>query len=265
MLVKILLGLLMSYISFNVSLYLLQDLLIFQPESLSKTYQYGFQDTFEEVWLQTEDNLQINALHFKAEQPRGVVLYFHGNKGNLLRWGFYYRDFTRYNYDFLAIDYRGFGKSEGEASEAGSYKDARAAYKWLLERYDASDIIIYGRSLGSGVACQLATEVSSKMVVLETPFNSIQGAFEHSMPFFWYPYPFRTVYSNETKLPNISDPVYIFQGTADRTVPYSSVILLEPLLKPGDAFYTIEKGGHRNLNSFPAYYQYLEQILVPQE
>lgn len=252
---------LVLYVLIISLVYLFQDKIIFQPKKLPKDYSFQFDNPYEEIWLKTSDQEQINALHFVVEAPKGVVLYLHGNKGNLQRWANYYEDFLGRGYDFLAIDYRGFGKSSGKPSEAGLYEDARTAYDWLLKKYDAAQIIIYGRSLGTGVASQLATEVDARLLILETPYNTIQGAFVHSFPILWYPFPFKSVFSNEANLQAVEEPVFIFQGTNDYVVPYASASLLKPYLKTEDAFFTIEGGGHKNLNSFPLYYQYLDQII----
>ena len=233
-------------------LYLFQNNIIFQPISLKDDYRFRFEDTFEEIWLKTEDSLNINALYFQTKKPKnGAILYLHGNSGNLQRWAKHYSDFTERGYDFLAIDYRGYGKSEGKPSEKGLYKDATAAYNWLKNRYPEDSIIIYGRSLGTGVACELTTRVNAQKLILETPFNSIHGAINHSAPMLWLPFAPRSLFPNEQYLAKVKEPVYIIQGTQDRVVPYASAAKLKHLLKDDDAFFVIEGGQHRNLSSFP--------------
>ena len=258
---SILLGIVFLYFLALLLIYVFQDKIVFQPSKLDEHYTFRFKDNFEELWIETEDQLKINALYFQVTKPKGVILYLHGNRGNLQRWAQYYSDFTPRGYDFLAIDYRGYGKSEGEPSETGLYKDASAAYQWLLNKYPSDQIIIYGRSLGTGVACELASRVPSKLIILETPFNSIKGATRHAWPFLWNPFEPRNQFPNDQRLPKISEPVYIIQGTKDRVVPYESAVKLKPGLKSGDQFFVIEGGRHKNLNTFPEYYQYLDSIL----
>lgn len=257
---SILLGIVFLYFLAILLIYLFQDRIVFQPSKLNDNYVFQFEDNFEELWIETEDKLKLNALYFRTSEPKGVILYFHGNRGNLQRWAQYYSDFNPRGYDFFAIDYRGYGKSEGEPSETGLYKDASAAYQWLLKQYTSDQIIIYGRSLGTGVACELASRTSSKLVILETPFNSIKGAIRHAWPFLWNPLEPRNQFPNDQRLAKISEPIFIIQGTRDRVVPYSSAIKLKPSLKPGDQFFVIEGGRHKNLNTFPEYYQYLDTI-----
>ena len=260
-LLNIIFWILVIYVLIISLVYLFQDKIIFQPKKLYKDYAFQFNNPYEELWLETSDKEKINALYFVVEIPKGVVLYLHGNKGNLQRWAKYHKDFVSRGYDFLAIDYRGFGKSTGIPSEKGLYEDARTAYNWLLTKYKADQIIIYGRSLGTGVASQLAREVTARQLILETPYNTIQGAFSHAAPLLWYPFPFKSSFSNEANLQAVEEPIFIFQGTNDYVVPYSSARLLKPYLKSGDEFFTIEGGGHKNLNSFSEYYQYLDQII----
>ena len=92
-------------------LHLFQEKIIFLPEAIDKEYVYQFPFDFEEINLTTTDSQTINALHIKAKNPKGIVLFFHGNKGNLIRWGEITSYFTQFNYDVLVIDDRGYGKS----------------------------------------------------------------------------------------------------------------------------------------------------------
>ena len=264
LLIGILLGGLILYFSCILVFYLFQDGIVFQPKNLKESHTFQFDQSFEEVWLKTSDSIDINGLYFSSPESRGVVLYLHGNKGNLQRWAKYNSDFTERGFDFFAIDYRGYGKSLGQPSEKGLYTDALAAYEWLKQKYPEEKITIYGRSLGSGVASQLATTVSPKRLILETPFNSIKGAIDKSMPALWLPVATRSLFPNEHYLPQIEEPIHIIQGTKDRIVPYASAAALKPLLKERDDFFVIEGGGHRNLNSFPEYYQYLDRIFEGQ-
>src|SRR5210317_238710 len=108
---KILFIFLGLYVMFTSSLYFLQDKLMFLPTVLAQDYQYQFNFPFEELFFETEENAVINALHFKVENPKGVILYFHGNAGDLSRWGTIVEYFVAKNYDVLVMDYRTYGKS----------------------------------------------------------------------------------------------------------------------------------------------------------
>ncbi len=111
----------------------------------------------QEVFLTTHDNETINGLFFTGTRKE-VILYFHGNAGDLSTWQYIMADFAQLGYDVMIIDYRGYGKSTGTLSEEGLYADADAAYEYLIGKgFAAQQIIIYGRSVGTGVATDLAS------------------------------------------------------------------------------------------------------------
>jgi len=143
-------GFLAIYLMIGSALYFLQEKILFRPTVLNQTYVYKFSHPFEELFLKADDNAMINVLHFKAEQPKGVILYFHGNAGDLSRWGNITSYFVERNYDVLVMDYRTYGKSTGALSEHALYSDAQMCYDYLKDRYNENDITIYGRSLGTG-------------------------------------------------------------------------------------------------------------------
>ncbi len=239
--------------------YFLQDLLIFQTVSLKADYAYTFDQPFEEHFISVPASNAgpaetLNALWFKAPgTSKGLILYFHGNRGNLQRWGTYAVDLTIHGYDVLMIDYRGYGKSTGKPSEPALYADAHAVHKWALAKSSYPRLIIYGRSLGSAVASRLAMEVQPDLLILETPFDELRGVIGS----YWQPLasllPIRSVFSNKDHLRQVRSHKVIFHGTDDRVVPLSSALRLRPLLDSQHDFVIIPKGGHRNLRSFPEF------------
>ena len=244
-----------------LGVYLFQDRIVFQSISLKSDYNYPFQATHQEVWLSMPDGHRINALHFTVAQPKGLILYFHGNRGNLSRWGAMHKDFTKRQYDILIIDYSGYGKSEGYSSEEQLYENAQEAYQWALQKYAKEDIIIYGRSLGSSVASHLATQVDAKMLILETPFYTMPETIRKKVPYLWLPFRFKSQFPNYLHIAQVDMPIHIFHGTNDSLVKYASAKKLHPLLDCSACFITIEGGGHRNLSDFQDFQNYLDKIL----
>ncbi len=240
-------------------LYFFQDLLIFQTVSLDADHTYTFDQPFKEYFIpvpasNTSPTETLNALWFKSSGPsKGLILYFHGNRGNLQRWGTYAVDFTVHGYDVLMIDYRGYGKSTGKPSEEALYADALTVHKWAQAMGSYPRLIIYGRSLGSAVASRLAMDVQPDLLILETPFDELSGVIHP----FWQPLakllPIRSVFSNTNHLPGVRSRKVIFHGTDDHIVPLSSAVRLLPLLDSPNDFVIIPKGGHRNLRSFPEF------------
>lgn len=259
----LLIGLGIFYVAVIVGVYALQKYIIFQSDQLESDYEFVFEKSFKEFFIKTIDGEQINMLLFKTEIPRkGLVIYFHGNADNLQRWGRYQKDFTTRGYDILLLDYRGYGKSTGKSNEQKFYEDAKLIYDWATQRYSKDKIIIYGRSLGTGVASNLATQVDAQKVILETPFNNINDLFQIKSSIFYLPFRLKYNFPNDVHLKKIQEPVFIFAGTEDWVVPPRSTKKLKPFLKSSDRYIEIEGGGHKNLNEFEKYHRVLDEILV---
>jgi uncharacterized protein len=241
-----------------------QSYFIFQKRPLAADYTFHFEHSFEEIFL-SAGGARIHGLFFEpSTAPTGkVVLYLHGNRGNLKRWGAAYRTFTELGYAVLLIDYRGYGKSSGCPSEAGLYQDGEAAVQWLRSRYEMEDIVLYGRSLGSGVASYLASKYDVRLLILETPYDRLPHVVERQLPF---PVPqrlFRHVFPNDRWLAKSRCPAYIFAGSRDKLIPLRLPLRLQPLLPSPAHFITIEGGGHRNLSVFAEYHFQLRRLLLP--
>ncbi|NUO02720.1 MAG: alpha/beta fold hydrolase [Saprospiraceae bacterium] len=241
----------------------LQKRIIFQPTRLPENYVFQFDLRFEEFFLTDPvSGLRINALFFPAEWGSGrqLVLYFHGNAGNLQRWGKLAADFIRHGYDFFVIDYPGYGKSPGKPTEEGCYHSAQMAYSWALERYASEWIIIYGRSLGSAMASWLAAHRPARQLILETPFPSMAKLIAYKAPRFIADLGTPVHFPVEHFLQRVPYPKSVFQGTHDWIVPYKAALELKPWVGD-DRFFVIEGGGHKNLNQFDYYHEKLVHVL----
>lgn len=242
--------------------YLFPEKFIFQPKMLAAEHLFQFDQPFEEYFIKTPDGETLNALLFKSPNtPKGFILYFHGNAGNLQRWGNYAIDFTELDYDILMVEYRGYGKSTGTPSEVDFYADAQVVLDWAKANIPFSRLIIYGRSLGSGVATQLAIKNSPDLLILETPFNELKGAINTPLQPLLSLFPARYHFPNDKNIPLLKCKKVIFHGTLDWVVPLSSALKLKPLLSQEDRFFIIEGGGHRNLNKFKEFREGLAEVL----
>lgn len=249
-------------------LYAFQDRLIFQSVRLDKAYSFRFDFPFEEHFLPVNDppvNNQadtVNILWFRPDSvSRGLILYFHGNRGNLQRWGNFAPDLTRLGFDVVMVDYRGYGKSTGSPSEDVMYRDAETVLNWARGRQPKGKLVIYGRSLGSAVASRLATKVTPDLLILETPFDELRGVLTQYGSLVARLAPLRYKLSNTDHLGRVRCRTIIFHGTEDRIVPLSSAEKLRPLIQSTDDFVIIPGGGHRGLRSFPEYQSRLAQVL----
>ncbi|VAV82859.1 FIG00652518: hypothetical protein [hydrothermal vent metagenome] len=246
----------------TTSLYFFQEKILFRPTVLAQDYQYNFSYPFEELFLKTEDDAVINALHFKARNSKGVILYFHGNAGDLSRWGTITEYFVNMNYDVLVMDYRTYGKSTGVLSEEALYKDAQLCYNTLKQTYSEDQITVYGRSLGTAIAAKVAATNNPKQLILETPYYSIVDVAKSRFPFMPISYLMNYELPTHQFIGDVKCNIYMFHGTDDNVVPFSSG---EKLFKvsPQDrtTFTTIKNAGHNNLIDFELYHQQIKVIL----
>jgi pimeloyl-ACP methyl ester carboxylesterase len=251
---KILGIVLLVYLVLFAGFYLFQDRFVFQAKSLPGNYTFTFDQPFEEYFITTGSGDTLNALLFRTTQPaKGLILYFHGNADNLQRWGNYAVDFTSLGYDILLLDYRGYGKSTGKPNETILYSDAQVVLNWSQANIPHNKLILYGRSLGSAVATNLALSANPELLILETPFDELNSAL----------YTFSSKYKFPTKdfLAKVTCKRIIIHGTNDWVVPLSSAKRLKPLLKAGDQFVIIEGGSHNNLRDIDKYHKTLKDVL----
>lgn len=250
------------YTVIGIALFFLQEKFIFHPEKLPTDYKYKFDIPFREIDLpvNTEKNISIVQFTVPDSVRRGIVLYFHGNRKNINRYAPFAVNFTKNGYEVWMMDYPGFGKSTGKRTEKILYADALLLYKMAISRIAADSIIIYGKSLGTGIAAQLASVRDCKRLILETPYYSMDALARNY--FFIYPVMPMSKYAIPTYeyFEYIRAPIHIFHGTRDGVIPYKQARWLAEK-KPGTELITIEKGEHNNLNNFPLFHQKLDSLL----
>ena len=245
-------------------MYFKQENVIFYPEVLPPGFSYSFPGRFEELAWPVEGAV-INALHFKAERPKGTVLYFHGNAGSLRSWGEIAPDFTGRGYDVVIPDYRGFGKSTGRIrGETMLLRDAEVAYERIKRICPENRIILYGRSVGTGLAVYLAAANRPRMVILESPYYSFLDLAAHHYPLIprsllraLLRYPLRT----DRWIAKVECPVYLFHGERDEIIPHEASVRLIPLIRSERVLITIPAGGHNDLGEHALYHRQLDRIL----
>lgn len=241
-----------------------QESLIFFPETLPKDFSFAFSQPFEEVNVPVEA-ATLNALLFKAPKANGAILYLHGNAGSLRSWGGVAGDFTSRGYDILIPDYRGFGKSTGKiADEKQLLDDGLAAYRMLTKTWPKEKIVVYGRSIGTGVATFVAQSANPQMLILESPFLSLIDLASHHYPFLpravismFLRYPLR----NDRRIGEVAAPVYLIHGTKDEIIPFDHSVRLERLIRSPHRLIRIEGGSHNDLADFGAYGRELDRLL----
>lgn len=266
-LLALMLLLLMGYGALCLFYYLLQERFIFVRFRLGQRYRFSFPYPYEERWLDAPDGARTHALHFPVEKPRGVVIYFHGNTGSLRRWGKLAPRFTRRGYAVLMPDPRGYGKSRGRLSEKALQADALAWYDHLRESWAEEDIVVYGRSLGSGLATPVAAARSPRMLLLETPFANLYDVARYYLAILPYRLLLRYTFRNDLAIRRVRCPVRIFHGKRDTVVPYHSALKLYSLV-PSNVdreMLTFPKGHHSDLSRFVRFNRTLTLLLAPEQ
>lgn len=244
-----------------ILLYTLQVRLIFYPGRLDPDFKFRLGEDDDEVYYRTADGELINALFFEG-RSRNVVLYFHGNAGDLSGWQFVAEDFTSHGFKVMVIDYRGYGKSSGGISEEGFYLDGAGAYQYLVEKgFKPENIIVYGRSIGSGVAVQVASKYPCKGLILEAPFASLKKLADEKLPFFFPSLYLKFPFDNLAKINKVKCPVIFLHGTNDTLIPPSHSSSLFKHFTGKKEMILVEGASHNDLHTFPRYADFLKDVL----
>lgn len=258
---------LLVYCVVGIAWYYGQDWLLLHPVKMDRNEAYDFSEPFTELNLKYDTATNLNIVQFKAtDRPadsvaKGVVLFFHGNSNNIAHDGPHAIDLTSKGYEVWMMDYPGFGKSTGGRTEKELYAYSLVFYKLARSRWKPSQIVLYGRSFGTGLAAQLASVRDCRRLILDCPYYSMTSIFRRYL--FLYPVAMMLHYHLPTNeyLPAVTAPVTIFHGDADGVIPYSNSRLLEPLLKPGDEYVTIPGAGHNSLHDSPLFEEKLDSVL----
>jgi uncharacterized protein len=260
-LLRILKLVLLVYAIVGIIIFYFQDKIFYHPEKLAASHAYNFDQPFKEVNIPYSKSSIINVIQFQSQgQPKGIVLYFHGNRENIAHYAAYAKNFTPYGYEVWMFDYPGFGKSTGQFTEQMIYNWSLVVYKLARASYEPAQIIIYGKSLGTGFATQLASIRDCKFLLLETPYYSLPFLLQQYLPV----YPANIIkmrIPTHEYLKDVTAPVTIFQGTGDWTVTPRNSKKLKPLLKPTDSIVMIKGGKHNDLPTFDAYKSTVHRLL----
>ena len=178
--------------------------------------------SIEKIKIKNDDNIELLAwYHEKNIEKYKTILFLHGNAGSLENRIHKINHFNEMNVNFLIISWRGFSGNEGKPTEEGLYKDARSAVKWLIKKgVKKENIIIYGESLGTGVATEISQNESFAGIILESPFTSMVAAGKSKYPIFPIGLLLKDKYESDKKIKNIKSPVLVMHGEADTIVPF---------------------------------------------
>jgi len=248
----------------NVLMYFQQPQMIFFP--MSELYQtpadWGLE--YEDVTLNAEDDVQLHGWYLQKRESEQVLLFFHGNAGNISHRRDSIQVFHRLGLNVLIIDYRGYGLSEGKPSEQGLYRDATAAWRYLTEEkgFDPENVIIFGRSLGGAVAAKLAAGVQARGLILESTMSSAgdfaRAVFKILSRLVVIRYDFNTA----QHIQRVNYPVLVLHSPEDEIMPFHLGKKVYELANQPKQFVHM-RGDHNNgfLRSQPEYQQELDSWL----
>ena len=246
-------------------IYFFQEKLIFYSSTLPQDYQYQFQTEYEELFLTAEDGAVLNGLHFKTENPKGVILYNHGNTGELDTWGHWGELLVkRYSYDVVMWDYRGYGKSNGKRRQGLMLDDGLLFYNYCKTLFPENSITVYGRSLGGFFATHITKQNDPKQLLLESTPTSLLELAKKEYPIIPAKWLLKFRFQNTENIKEISEPTYIIHGTADDLIPFVQGKYLFQLSKAETKrLFPIQGGNHNDLSSgFDApFFSALDNIL----
>jgi uncharacterized protein len=206
----------------------------------------------EEVLLDTVDGERVIVWHIAPRGEQPVILYFHGNGGALGWRGERLHALTEHGEGLVALSYRGYGGSSGHPTETGLIEDARAAYAFAVARYPADRIVLWGESLGSGVAVALAAEKPVARVVLESPFTSVTDVASGIYWFLPVRWLIKDALRSDLRIGKVTAPVLLLHGERDDVVPIALGERLYGLINAPKRFVRFPGAGHNDLGAHGA-------------
>ena len=218
---EIIIGILVVYFSILILLFIFQRNLMYHPNE-NNYYGEKLEVEIEKVKIRTSDNINLLGwFHKKNLENNKTILFFHGNAGNLENRINKLNHFNDLNVNFLIIAWRGFSGNDGNPTENNLYTDGKSALEWLKNNgVDENNIIIFGESLGTGIATEIAQKGNFAGLILETPFTSMVEAAKNFYPYIPVGLLLKDKYENQKKIKSINIPVLVMHGEADKIVPF---------------------------------------------
>lgn len=239
-----------AYAALLVFLFFSQSRLLYLPnlpsrEVIATPEEVGL--AYEPVTIVTEDGVSLDGWFIPARQSRGVLLFFHGNAGNISHRFDSLKIFNELGLATLILDYRGYGRSQGRPSEEGTYHDANAAWRYLTEqrRIAGEDIVFFGRSLGAAIAAYLAAKHTPGALIIESAFTSIPDIAAEVYPFLPARWLARFHYNTKAHLRSVSCPVLVVHSRDDDIIPFAHGRRLFTAANEPKQFLEI-RGGHND-------------------
>ncbi len=212
-----------AYIIFAGFLFIFQSHYVYYPERVLLADPGSIGLDFESVHFETTDGVELSGWFIPSDSARGVILFCHGNAGNISHRLESIQIFHRLGLDVFIFDYRGYGQSEGTPTEHGTYRDAEAAWRYLIEerQVNPNEIVVFGRSLGGAVASWLAQSQTPRALILESTFTSLPDIAAKVYPYVPVRLLLRFKYNTAEYLARINCPLLIVHSRDDEIMPFS--------------------------------------------
>ena len=217
-----------------------------------------------EVWMVCEDGVRIHGLWWAEPAEGPVILFLHGNAQEVYSWSLVHQELEPLGCRLLLIDFHGYGKSGGEPHEAGLYLDGRAALDWLnRHNVEEKKIIVFGKSLGGGVACEIAQDRQFKALILESTFTSLARVARKLFPFLPSGVPLGEKYDSISKITRARCPVLVIHGDVDELIPVGEGMDLYEAAPEPKELYLVPGAGHNDVSMVagPRYTQRIASFL----
>jgi len=203
----------------------------------------------EEVWMECDDGVRIHGLWWAEPEGAPVILFLHGNAQEVYSWSLVRRELLPLGCRMLLIDYHGYGKSGGEPHEAGLYLDGKAALGWLHRKgLEDGEIIVFGKSLGGAVACEVARSRDLRALILESTFTSLAGMAGRLFPMLPGGISLGEEYSSIEKIGGINCPLLVIHGERDELIPVEEGRALFDVAPEPKELYLVPGAGHNDLS-----------------
>lgn len=247
MLGSLLVTLAVAYAVVATTAFLFQDRLVYFPQRELEATPRDRGLLYEDVMLTTADGVHVHGWLVPRTNARGVLLYFHGNAGNISHRLARLELFHQMGLEVFILDYRGYGRSGGRPSEEGTYRDAEAAWRYLTETrgIEPARIVLFGRSLGAAVAAELATRVRAGALVLDSAFTSLPELGQELYPWLPVKWLARLRYPTREYLMQVNCPVFVVHSRDDEIIPFHHGERLYAAARAPKHFLAVE-GGHNS-------------------
>ena len=218
---KIIIGLVLAYLAIVLFMYIFQRTFLYFPHEDNYLTEEKILGSPQIVYIPTEDDITLYSWYYSSDSNSKTIVFFHGNAGTLNSRIYKLNYFREIGLNYLAITWRGFSGNDGKPTEDGLYKDARSAIEWLVEKgVDKKDIILYGESLGTGIAIEISQNELFAGLILESPYTSIVEMGKISFPYLPIKLILKDRYNSVDKLKNIQIPTLVLHGKNDSLVPF---------------------------------------------